>query len=126
MRVSIYYSQAQLLNAAQYIWDNNPFHSKWPNPPKSPIDIAKQIHAMAIEDCRKNAEVLKRERAEGINLDDGWVNYSGTGGFMISYSLVTIPEDKDQEIELEFSVNPAIVDEGAYVVEVIDNGTETV
>ncbi len=114
------------MNAAQFIWDHNPFHPKWPNPPKSPIDIAKQIHAMAIEGCRKNAEVLRRERAEGVDLSDQWVSFSGTGGYLVNYNLVTEPGEEDQEIEVEFSVNPAIGDEGGYVVEVIDSEPATV
>lgn len=126
MRVSIHYSQAQLLATAQYIWEHNPFIDKWPTAPKSPIDIVKQIHAMVIEACRKNGQVLKRERDEGIDLSNQWVTFSGSGGYLINYNLVTEPGDENPEIEVEFSVNPAIGDQGGYVVEVIDSYPETV
>jgi hypothetical protein len=125
MRVEIGFNLNSLQEAAQYILDHNPSVPKWPNPPKNFFDLMRQMKDRVYRDVRKNIEVLKREKAEGVVLTDDWVSMTGTGGYIIQYSL----EDHTDEliyISVDFLVDPAVGQDSTFVSEEIDFDEETV
>ncbi len=119
MRIEIGYNLTSLQEVAQYILDHNPSVPKWSNPPKNVFELMQRMKRYVYRDVRKNVELLKREKSEGISLSDYWINMTGTGGYTILYSL----EDQTDEliyISVDFLVDPAVGQEPTFVTEDID------
>ena len=125
MQVEIGYNMTSLQEVAQFILENNASISKWPNPPKNAFELMRQMKDHVYRDVSKNVKTLEREKAEGVSLQDEWVNMTGTGGYTILYSL---EDQKDDYVymSVDFLVDPAVSKESTFVTESLDFDEDTV
>lgn len=106
MKIKLSYSISAVHETAKFIWENNSSVRNWPSQPKSAIDIIQIIVDHIESEAARNAEILVRERALNINLDNEWTLWTGTGGFYIRYELIT--SNNEMIIDASLTVDPAI------------------
>jgi len=126
MLVNISYPLAGLHEASRYIWDNNPSVRNWPSKPESVFDVMEGIQEMMRRDAMKNASVILKEKRLNVELNNEWLDYTGTGGYYFIYELI---DSTDEEITVGVTilVNPAVgTPEPGYVTEFVDEIEETV
>jgi hypothetical protein len=126
MLVNISYPLAGLHEASRYIWDNNPSVRNWPSKPESVFDVMEGIQEMMRRDAMKNASVILKEKRLNVELNNEWLDYTGTGGYYFIYELI---DSTDEEITVGVTilVDPAVgTPEPGYVTEFVDEIEETV
>jgi hypothetical protein len=126
MLVNISYPLAGLHEASRYIWDNNPSVRNWPSKPESVFDVMEGIQEMMRRDAMKNASVILKEKRLNVELNNEWIDYTGTGGYYFIYELI---DSTDEEITVGVTilVDPAVgTPEPGYVTEFVDEIEETV
>jgi hypothetical protein len=125
MIVNISYPLAALHEASRFIWETNPYVLNWPTTPTSVFDVMSSIKSMMEKGAMDNARLIVKERFLKINLDNEWIDYTGTGGYYIIYSL----RDENETtitIDADILVDPAVgnPDKG-YITEYVDEIVET-
>jgi len=127
MLVNLSYPLAALHEASRYIWDNNPSVRNWPSKPESVFDVMKGIQEMMRRDAMKNASLILKEKRLNVNLDNEWLDYSGTGGYYFIYELISDADADEIIIGATILVDPAVGSPNpGYVTEFIDELTEEV
>jgi len=126
MRVNLSYALAELHEASNYIWENNPSVKNWPSGPTSVFDVMNGMRDMMKRDALKNAALILKEKKLGVSCDNNWVSYSGTGGYYFLYDLIYESEE-EVVIGATILVDAALrnPDKG-YVTEEVDDIAETV
>jgi hypothetical protein len=107
MEFVISYCQTQLQEAAKFIWQKNPHVKDWGQHPKSELDVYNIIYSTIVHTARKNYLLILEERKLGKELDNQWVTYTGSGGYYVTYELIT-DEPNKIEIGIEVLVDPVI------------------
>lgn len=81
---------------------------------------------MMRRDAIKNASVILKEKRLNVELNNEWIDYTGTGGYYFIYELI---DSTDEEITVGVTilVDPAVgTPEPGYVTEFVDEIEETV
>jgi hypothetical protein len=126
MLVNISYPLAGLHEASRYIWDNNPSVRNWPSKPESVFDVMEGIQEMMRRDAMKNASVILKEKRLNVELNNEWLDYTGTGGYYFIYELIN-STDEEITVGVTILVDPAVgTPEPGYVTEFVDEIEETV
>lgn len=77
-------------------------------------------------DALKNASVILKERRMSIELNNEWLDYTGTGGYYFIYELID-STDIEITIGVTMLVDPAVGNPNpGYVNEFVDEIEETV
>lgn len=127
MIVNLSYPLAALHEASKYIWENNPSVTKWPSKPESVFDVMAGMQEMMRRDALKNAALILKEKRLNVQLDNEWLDYTGTGGYYFLYELISDEGSDEIIIGATILVDPAVGNPDAgYVTEFIDEIEETI
>jgi hypothetical protein len=127
MLVNISYSLAGLHEASRFIWENNPSILKWPSSPKTVFDVMAKMQEMMRRDAMKNAAVILKEKRLKMELNDEWVDYTGTGGYYFIYELISDDEPGRVVIGATILVDPSVGSPNpGFVTEFVDEIKEEV
>jgi len=125
MIVNIGYPVAALHEASKFIWENNPSVLKWPSAPESVFDVMSHIQETMRKGAMQNAKLLIKEKNLGVTLDREWLDYTGTGGY---YLIFTLRDEVDEEItiDVDILVDPAVGNPNpGFATEYVDEIVET-
>jgi hypothetical protein len=120
MQHTIHYSHTQLQDAAEYLWQNNPYIKLWPDRPASPKAVYDIIRAEAIRHARRNCAAIEYELQTG-KLSPDWVGSTGTGGYYIIFTTDMQVGEHGIVVNFDVLISPALGKEHVYVTELIDN-----
>lgn len=126
MKFELSYNLASLHAAAAFIWENNPYVTKWPSAPRSASEVMSLIHEDMVRHASKNAASVLEERNTKVSTLDKWISHTGTGGYYLMFELQS--EDDDSiVIAVDVLVDPGVGSPvPRYKSEVIDELVTTV